>query len=71
MKVTININKIVVLQGYGTDKVRLCTDLPCAIVSNSIGDPTDLGLETTKGAGVSYAEQNFPGIPIEVINMRG
>lgn len=70
MQVTINITKITVLTGYGADKVTLHTDLPSGTPAVS-REPLSLSLEAARGEGEAYAGKHFPGLPIEVINMRG
>lgn len=59
------INRIVIIQGMGTDHVMLETDLPEACW------PYDTKLSITfnaaQGAGPKYAANHFSDIPVEIV----
>lgn len=62
------IRKITVLQRPGfTDEIMLETDLPSPFPQMQYA--ANLKMATVKGLGIKYAQNNFPGITIEVIDV--
>lgn len=63
--VTFKIKSITILTGRGSDEIGLETDLPNE-VSPCQGNAC-LTVHVSRGTGKDYCEQNFPGIPVKVI----
>jgi hypothetical protein len=54
-----------IVQGYGCDKVMLCTDLPEAVYpwDNQLA----ISFDASAGRGAEYVVRHWPDIPVEVI----
>lgn len=66
----IEVSKIAVVTGSGPDKLVIQT----ANLTPPFSDyefPADIQVLVSQGYGKSWAEKNFPGVAIEVIQMRG
>ena len=60
------IQKIVIVQNTGVDKVILYTDLPEATYPfRDTGH--SLEMSVAQGKGKEYCEKHFPGVPIDVV----
>jgi hypothetical protein len=69
-KLSVRIERITIVGGYGADKVILHTDLPPSVISSKL-EPATLTLEVTRGCGEDYVKTNFPGVKYELISSRG
>lgn len=64
MKSCIDVGKITVLSGFGTDKIIIETDLPNGIYPYT-GNAT-VTLEVARGTGIDYVRKQFECEPNEV-----
>ena len=64
-EVSMKINRIVIIQGMGTDRVMLETDLPeaCWPYDNKLS----ITFNAAQDTGPEYIALHFPNIPIEVV----
>lgn len=62
------ITKIVVLEHSGTDQIRIETDLPYGVYPYE-GHPQVMKMEVSKGMGLHYVREHFPGIEPEVLKV--
>ena len=64
----IDITSIMVLTGGGgTDRITLRTNLPPSLWPWT--EPLSLSAEVAHGAGEQYVWDNFPGVPVQVIDI--
>jgi hypothetical protein len=61
-----NITNIVILKGFGADKVILHTNLPSSM-PNLTQETCALDFQVEKDKAEEYVEKHFPGIPITII----
>jgi hypothetical protein len=69
MMVKVN-RAVVITRTPGTDLVRLITDLPSPFPPEVDDTPLALKFETQRGHGVGYVQAQFPGLPIEVLDIK-
>lgn len=61
--------KIQIIKGFGSDFVSLQTDFPCPFIPESqITQNLCLDFKTSYDTAEQYVKENFPNIPVEVIN---
>lgn len=65
----LDIQKIVVFKTDGTDEVSIYTNLPSPFPKEVSEQSLRLSFHTAKSWGVRYVEDNFPGIPVEVLDI--
>jgi hypothetical protein len=70
MKVTIDVNKIVLVKGkYGPDYIYLHTDLPTA--QYPFDQKESIRITAASNFGEKYIIDNFPFIPVEIVEAEG
>ena len=62
-----NIKNIIIMLNSGADIIYFVTDLPAPFECHP-EDKAALKLEVSKNKGKKYVEDNFPGIPYEIID---
>ena len=62
----IKIRAITILLTDGTDRISFKTELPTPYPEMKY--PADLRMDARRGYGEQYCRENFPGIPIEIID---
>lgn len=60
------IESITILLTEGTDRISFKTNLPTPYPEMQY--PADLSMQARKGYGAQYCAENFPGVPIEIID---
>ena len=61
------IKTIKILLTNGLDRISFETDLPSPY---EVGWAPDLRLDASPDRAIAYCQQNFPGVPVEVIDGR-
>ena len=68
---TMNIIKITILTGRGTDRIYLHTNILTTLYmgNGSVDDKTCFSCEQTAGKGTEWVSNFFPDIPVEIIRI--
>lgn len=67
--IALDLHKIVILKTDGTDKVLLYTNLPSPFPNTYSDSPLMISFESAKSWAEKYVKENFPGIPVECLDV--
>jgi len=67
MKIEFDIQKIVIIKGFGADCILLETNHPNPYNKEFCDAPLSLEFKATENTGEKYVKENFPGIPVVVV----
>ena len=63
--------RIIILERSGvTDFVRMTTDLPSPFPPGVSDQELSIDFSTQQGKAREYVEEHFPGVPVEVIEVK-